>query len=83
MQQGSLALAWVPENLLYEFPGMSKEKQLSGDAIRGIIDVGRGVGTTFTLNVYSEFFTPREGETEGLQEKRGADQPYGRPIVNG
>ena len=38
---------------------MSKEKQLPGDAIRGIIDVGRGVGSTFTLNVYSEFFTPR------------------------
>ena len=78
-----MALAWVAENLLYEFPGMSKEKQLPGDAIRGIIDVGRGVGSTFTLNVYSEFFTPRGGESEGLQEKRGADQPYGRPIVNG
>ena len=78
-----MALAWVAENLLYEFPGMSKEKQLPGDAIRGIIDVGRGVGSTFTLNVCSEFFTPRGGESEGLQEKRGADQPYGRPIVNG
>ena len=78
-----MALAWVPENLDYEFPGMSKEKQLPGDAIRGIIDVGRGVGSTFTLNVYSEFFTPRRGESKGLQEKRGADQPYGRPIVNG
>ena len=56
-----MALAWVPENLHYEFPGMSKEKQLPGDAIRGIIDIGRGVGSTFTLNVYSEFFTPPAG----------------------
>ena len=62
-----MALAWVAENLLYEFPGMSKEKQLPGDAIRGIIDVGRGAGSTFTLNVYSEFFTPAGVKAKGFK----------------
>jgi hypothetical protein len=43
-----------PETLRYEFPDMSKEKQLPGDAIRGIIDVGRVrillLRRTFTLS---------------------------------
>jgi hypothetical protein len=46
---------------------MPKEKQLPGDAIRGIIDIGRGAGSTFTLNVYSEFFTPAGAKAKGFK----------------
>jgi hypothetical protein len=56
-----------PETLRYEFPDMSKEKQLPGDAIRGIIDVGQGADSTFTPNVYSEFITPAGVKAKGFK----------------
>jgi hypothetical protein len=46
---------------------MSKEKQLPGDAIRGIIDVGQGADSTFTPNVYSEFITPAGVKAKGFK----------------
>ena len=46
---------------------MSKEKQLPGDAIRGIIDVGWGADSTFAPNVYSEFITPAGVKAKGYK----------------
>jgi hypothetical protein len=46
---------------------MAEEKELLGGAIRGMIDIGRGAGSTFTLNVYPEAFTPAGVKTKGCQ----------------
>ena len=62
-----MALAWVAENPVDESGSTLKEKQLPGAAIRGIIDIGRGEGSTFTLNVYREPFTPAGVKAKGFK----------------